>query len=400
MASYEMGPACGVGAKLARPVELTCFALIVANVVLLGTAYIQDLATPANTAGAYDFITTWSAGELTLMGRAAAAYDWPTFKLVEESALGHSFDGYLGWPYPPTFLFVAAFLALLPYTIALVLWVFGTFLAYLAAIRTIVGDRAGYFLAAGFPAIVANAIVGQNGFLSAALIGGTLALTERNPICAGALLGLLTYKPHLGILFPIALLAGGRWRVFVSAGVVAVLMAAASLMAFGIKSWQAFFSGVGFTVYSNGMANWGKLQSVFGVTLTLGGSERLAWIVQAVVALIAAGAIAVLWRSRAAHELKAAALGVGTLLAAPHLFAYDLVILGVPMAFLFRLGSAGGFLAYEMAGMGLACLLILALAVVQAPVGLAAVIVVAALIIKRALATGSVAISLPESATA
>ena len=180
----------------------------------------------------YDFITTWSAGELTLMGHAAAAYDWPTFKLVEESVLGHPFDGYLGWPYPPTFLFVAAFLALLPYTIAFVLWVFGTFLAYLAAIRAIVGDRVGYFLAAGFPAIVANAIVGQNGFLSAALIGGTLALMERNPICAGALLGLLTYKPHLGILFPIALLASGRWRVFVSAGVVAVLMAAASLIGF------------------------------------------------------------------------------------------------------------------------------------------------------------------------
>ena len=297
-------------------------------------------------------------------------------------------------------MFAAAFLALLPYAIAFVLWVFGTFLAYLAAIRAIIGDRIGYFLAAAFPAIVANAIIGQNGFLSAALIGGTLALMERNPICAGALLGLLTYKPHLGILFPIALLASGRWRVFVSAGVVAVLMAAASLMAFGIKSWQEFFSSMGFTLYANGMANWGKLQSVFGVTLTLGGSERLAWIVQAVVALIAAGAIAMLWRSRAAYELKAAALGVGTLLTAPHLLAYDLVILAVPMAFLFRLGSAGGFLAYEMAGMGLACLLILALAVVQAPVGLAAVVVVAALIIKRTLATGSVAISLPESAAA
>ncbi|MGB6320522.1 MAG: hypothetical protein WBF64_03210, partial [Xanthobacteraceae bacterium] len=75
MASYEMGPACGVGAKLARPAELTCFALIVANVVLLGTAYVQDLVTPANTAGAYDFITTWSAGKMTLTGHAAAAYD-------------------------------------------------------------------------------------------------------------------------------------------------------------------------------------------------------------------------------------------------------------------------------------------------------------------------------------
>jgi hypothetical protein len=120
--------------------------------------------------------------------------------------------------------------------------------------------------------------------------------------------------------------------------------------------------------------------------------------VQVVVALIAAGAIAMLWRSRAAYDLKAAALGVGTLLTAPHLLAYDLVILAAPLAFLFRLGRAGGFLAYEMAGMGLACLLILALAVVNAPVGFAAILVVAALIIKRALVTGSVAISSPETA--
>ena len=398
MTTCDIGPARRAGTKLARPVELTCFALIVANVVLLGIAYVQDFVTPADTAGVYDFITTWSAGEMTLMGHAAAAYDWPTLKLVEESVLGHPFDGYLGWPYPPPFLFAAAFLALLPYAVAFVVWVFGTFLAYLAAIRAIIGDRVGYFLAAAFPAIVANAVIGQNGFLSAALIGGTLALMERSPICAGALLGLLTYKPHLGILFPIALLASGRWRVFVSASVVAMLMAAASLAAFGINIWQEFLSSMGFTLYANGMANWGTLQSVFGVTLTLGGSERLAWTVQVVVALIVVGAIAMLWRSRAAYELKAAALGVGTLLTAPHLLAYDLVILAVPLAFLFRLGSAGEFLAYEMAGMGLACLLILVLAVVNAPVGFAAVLVVAALIIKRAMATGSVAISLPETA--
>jgi Glycosyltransferase family 87 len=398
MAFCEIGPACSTGAKLARPVELACFALIVANVVLLATAYVQDLATPADIAGVYDFITTWSAGKMTLAGHAAATYDWPSLKLVEENVLGHPFDGYLGWPYPPTFLFAAGFLALFPYAIAFIFWVFGTFVAYIASVRAIIGDRIGYFLAAGFPAVVANAVIGQNGFLSATLIGGALALMERSPICAGALLGLLTYKPHLGILFPIALLAGGRWRVFISAGIVAVVMAAASLTVFGIKSWQEFFSGMGYTLYANGMANWGKLQSVFGVTLTLGGGERLAWTVQVAVALVVAGAVALLWRSRAAYELKAAALGVGILLTAPHLLAYDLVILAVPLAFLFRLGSAGGFLAYELAGMGLACLLILGLVVVQAPVGFAAVLVVAALIIKRAFATRSVPISVPESA--
>ncbi|MFY9693513.1 MAG: DUF2029 domain-containing protein, partial [Xanthobacteraceae bacterium] len=82
--------------------------------------------------------------------------------------------------------------------------------------------------------------------------------------------------------------------------------------------------------------------------------------------------------------------GVGTLLAAPHLFAYDLAILAVPLAFLIRLGRTDGFLPHEMGGIGLACLLILLLPAVRLPVGLTAVLVVAALIVMRALATGSV----------
>lgn len=397
MASHETFSPRG-GARLARPAEFICLALIVANAALFGNTYVQELMAPRDAGSFYDFVTTWSAGHMALMGRGAAIYDWLALRLVDESVLGHSFDGYLGWPYPPTFLFAAAALSLFPYAIAFVLWVFGTFLAYLAAIRAIIGDRVGYFLACAFPAVVANAVVGQNGFISAALIGGTLTLMERRPICAGALLGLLTYKPHLGILFPIALLASGRWRVFVSAGIVAALMAAASLAVFGTQTWQEFFSGIGYDLYANGMADWGKLQSAFGVTLTLGGSEALAWTVQVVVALIAAVATAILWRSRAAFELKAAALGAGTLLTAPHLFAYDLVILAVPLAFLIRLGRTDGFLAHEMDGIGLACLLILLLPSVTAPVGFAAVLVVTALIIRRALTTGSVAISIPDSA--
>jgi Glycosyltransferase family 87 len=399
MSSCKMSPTRAGSTGLARPVELTCIALIVANVVLLGNSYMQGLVGPDGTGSVYDFVTTWSAGRMAVMGHAAAAYDWPTLKLVDESVLGHPFDGYLGWLYPPTFLFAAAALALLPYTIAFAFWVFGTFLAYLAAIRSIVRDRDGYILAAAFPAVVANFIVGQNGFLSAALIGGTLSFMERRPICAGVLLGLLTYKPQLGILFPIALLASGRWRVFVTASLVAAVIAAASWAAFGSESWQVFFPSVGYALYSNDMIDWGKLQTTFGLMRALGGSDVLAWTVQIVVSLIAAGAIAVLWRSRAAYEIKAAALGAGTLLATPHLFAYDLVVLAVPLAFMFQLGRARGFLPHELAGMGFACLLILTLTFVKAPVGFAAVLVVTALIIKRALNTRSVAKSLSEYAS-
>ncbi len=187
----------------------------------------------------------------------------------------------------------------------------------------IIGDRIGYLLGAAFPAVLANAFVGQNGFVSAGLIGGTLYLLERRPILAGVLLGLLTYKPHLGLLFPIALVAGRHWRAFAAAAIVATLMAAASWAAFGAEAWQAFVAGIGKSsqaFLSDGWADWSKLQTAFGLTRTLGGSETLAWSVQAGVMLLAAAAVAALWASRAAYEIKAAALGVGAMLATPYLY--------------------------------------------------------------------------------
>ncbi len=398
MTVYEMSSAHGAGGRLARPVELICFALVVAHATYLATAYLQGiwLVAPDGSGVPSDFVNVWAAGRMVLAGNAVSVYDWPAHKLVEESAIGHSFAGYFGWHYPPTFLFVAAVLSLLPYAIAYVIWVLATFPAYLLAVRVIIGDRIGYLLAAAFPAVLSNFVVGQNGFLTAGLVGGALVLLERRPVWAGVLLGLLTYKPHLGLLFPIALVAGGYWRAFFAAAIVATLMVAASLIAFGADAWHAFFGNIGHTsqaFLSEGWADFSKLQTAFGLTRTLGGSEILAWSVQTAVALAAAAAVALLWRSRAPYEIKAAALGVGAMLATPYLYTYDLVVLAVPLAFLFRLGRARGFLAHELAGIGLACLLILIFPFVKAPVGFAAVLVVAALIGHRALLRESTALS-------
>ena len=386
MATYEISPLHGSGAKLSRPVELFCFALLVVNVVFLATSWVQGswLIGADGTAIFNDFVTIWAAGKMALAGHAAQAYDWTQLKSVDESIVS-SVSGYLVWPYPPTFLLAAAALALLPYVTAFFVWVFGTFIVYLAIIRAVIGDRVGYFLAAGFPAVIANALVGQTAFLSAALIGGALVFMDTQPIWAGLLLGLLTYKPHLGLLFPIALAVSGRWRVFFTAGIVAALLAAVSWAVFGSESWVAFASGISHSLVSDGSADWGKMQTVSGLIRAFGGGDTLAWSVQIGVTAIAAAAIAVVWRSSVAYEIKAAALGVAALLAAPHLLTYDLVILAVPLAFLFRLGRAHGFQQYELAGMGLACLLIFVFPFVEAPVGLAAVVVTAALVANRAL---------------
>jgi hypothetical protein len=302
-------------------------------------------------------------------------------------AVGHGFDGYFGWHYPPIFLFAAATLALLPYAWAYLTWLLATLPAYIAATRAITGESGGYWLALAFPALLSNLIVGQNGFITAGLFGGALFFLEKRPALAGVLIGLLTFKPHLGLLIPIALIAGSHWRAFASASVTALTLAVMSWLAFGSETWLAFIHSVPHTsqaFLSDGWADFGKLQTLFGLARMLGAPEAAAWTLQAALAIDAAAAVWLIWRSRAVYEVKAAALVTGALLATPYLYTYDLVVLAIPLAYLYRLGRRKTFLPYEIGGMAAACALIASFPFIGAPVGFASVAIVAALVLRRA----------------
>ncbi len=377
------------GEPLARPLELACVALTLGHVVYLAASYWQGtwIVGPDGKGIASDFVNVWAAGKLALQGTPALAYDWPIHKTIEDLAVGHSFAGYFGWHYPPMFLFAAAALAALPYPVSYLLWLAATFPAYLGAIRSIIGERSGYLLATAFPALLANFVVGQNGFLTAGLFGGALVMLEKRPVLAGVMIGLLTYKPHFGLLIPIVLIASGHWRTFASASVTALIIAALSLAAFGAETWAAFFASISHTsqaFLSDGWADFGKLQTMFGLARTLGAPEQTAWIMQGAMALAAAVTVVTIWRGKAGYDIKAAALATGTMLATPYLYTYDLVVLAVPLAFLFRLGRRTQFLPYEASGMALACALIASFPFVTFPVGFAALLIVAALIVRRA----------------
>jgi glycosyl transferase family 87 len=336
---------------------------------------------------ANDFVNVVAAGRLTLEGHPTLAYDWPLHKAAEVRAVGHDFAGYYGWHYPPTFLFVAVALATLPYLAGALIWLGATLAAYAVALGAILRDRAGVFLALGFPAALWNVTAGQNGFLTAALIGGTLSLLETRPALAGVCLGLLTYKPQFGLLFPIALVAGGHWRTIAVAALLAAGLAALSWLAFGTASWEAFVHGLPVTsrvVLGEGAADWYRLQSLFGLVRAHGGSEPLAWTAQAIGSIAVAIAVAFLWRSRTPYELKAAALAAGTLLATPYLYMYDVVVLAVAVAFLLRFTLARPLAAIDVAGLLAAGALMLAYPYVKTQVGLAAVLIVLVLVARQA----------------
>jgi hypothetical protein len=229
-------------------------------------------------------------------------------------------------------------------------------------------------------------LVGQNGFLTASLIGGTLYLMPTRPVLSGICLGLLSYKPQYGLLFPLVLIAASQWTVFFTAGAVAVAVALASWLAFGTESWQAFFHWMPMfsqAFLTEGRAPWGKMQSIFAVVRYFGGTEPLGWLFQWIMSATVAVVLTLVWRSRIRYPLKAAALATGTLLITPYLFLYDLMVLAIAMAFLVRIGLRKGFERHELPALCLAVALLMFYPLVGAPTGFVATLIVSGLIAAR-----------------
>jgi hypothetical protein len=365
-----------------------CFALFVINAAFFPTAFFahwwifdeKGLGIPT------DFVNVWSAGRLVLDGHPALAYDWDIQKQVQVAVLGRSYQGNFAWHYPPPFLFVASLLAHFPYAVAFIGWAAASLVPYLAVMRGIVGRPFGLLLALAFPVVLTNTLVGQNGFLTASLIGGTLYLMPARPVLSGICLGLLSYKPQYGLLFPLVLIAASQWTVFFTAGAVAVAMAFASWLAFGTESWQAFFHWMPMfsqAFLTEGRAPWGKMQSIFAVVRYFGGSEPLGWLFQWIMSATVAVVLTLVWRSRISYPLKAAALATGTLLITPYLFLYDLMVLAIAMAFLVRIGLSKGFEHHELPALGLAAALLMFYPLVGAPTGFVATLIVSGLIAAR-----------------
>jgi hypothetical protein len=378
-------------------IRLVATALLIASAAgflyLVVTAHgaVDQLGRPLGT----DFSNVYAAGTYALEGNAAAAFDPPQQFAREQTIFGPDTQFY-GWHYPPFFLFIAAALALMPYGLALFVWQATTLALYLLVIGGIVtfkspsperggmacearqggvtsfavamtptrqpsaadlplsgggiGSANWLLLALAFPAVLINIGHGQNGFLTAALLGGGLVMLDRRPLVAGILFGLMVYKPQYGLLLPLVLVISGRWRAFAAAAVTVVLLTVATTAVFGPSIWHAFAASTAFTrsiVLEQGNTGWYKIQSVFAWARMWGAGIPLAYALQAVVIAMLVVAMLWLWRSPAHFAVKAAALCIGTILATPYSFDYDMMVLAPPIAFLATDGIARGFAPWE-----------------------------------------------------
>jgi hypothetical protein len=223
---------------------------------------------------------------------------------------------------------------------------------YLAALWRIFPRPLTLWVGLAFPAVFWTVTHGQTSFLTTSLFCWGLLQLPRRPALAGILFGALTFKPHLGLLLPVALVAGRHWRAVVAAALTSILSAVMSVVFFGTGVWADFLASTTDTrsMLESGL-NFGqyyKMQSVFAAARLLGSPMLFAYGLQALVALGAAGAVVWVWRRPTGDpDMKNAALMAATPLSTAFIFDYDLTLLAPAIAWLARKGVTDTALSYE-----------------------------------------------------
>jgi hypothetical protein len=339
----------------------------------------------------YDFINFWAASYIGLTGHFQDAYSVPQLLKAIQVAVPGS-QGVFAWFYPPTFYLVILPLALLPYVVAYWAFMLSTMGFYLLVFRRVVRSRDAMWCLAAFPGLWVTFTLGQNGFLTAALAGAALLCLERRPVLAGVCIGLLAIKPHLALLFPVALIAIGAWRTFIAAAVTALAFTTFSVIALGVDTLKAFLSNLGYArlflesgtlpwmllesggipekLVKSGVYPWLKMPSVFAFVRLLGMPDPAAYAIHAVAAACSVAAVWHVWRCCRDWQLRGAALMTATFLVSPYVFDYDLAWLAFPIAWLALAGLRDGWSRGEREVLVAAWLLPLSMALIAGTISI------------------------------
>lgn len=316
---------------------------VVAVVAYLATVR-DGLDLQGNVLGT-DFVTFYAASLIALAGRGVDAFDYRLLAEVQHQLFPGYEQGPFAWFDPPTFLLVVTPLALVPYLVSFAGFVAGTATAWLATLRRTLTRPGALWVAIAFPGLWVCAAQGQNGLLTAALAGGSVLLHQRRPVVSGVLLGLLAIKPHLAVLFAVALVAGRAWRTLAVAAGTALAFLAASVAVFGREVLPAWLGSLQLAraATESGLLPWTKMPSSFALLRLLDVPVGLAYAGHAVVAVGAAAAVWLVWRRSDSLPLRGAVLLAATFLANPYAFDYDLAWLAFPIAWLAGLGLDHGW---------------------------------------------------------
>lgn len=311
--------------------------------IYLHTMMVPGLIDRAGRFKGTDYIQFYVMGSLLVDGRAGSLYDGRAHLDEGRRRIDPALALYASHPnYGPQIALLFAPLALLPFGWSLALFLSIMSLCYGISVWLVWRHCEGLWnhgglvavLAAGSPLFFTMVLYGQLSAIALLFWSVGFAAMRRNrPFCAGLALGCLIYKPTLGVVFGLVFLLSGQWRLVAGALAAVAGQLVAALLVAGVNP-IAQYAHVLWTLLLNP-----QLVEVFPTELhsLRGFFQLLIPSPAAVTACFALALVGVLmvalrsWHSGAPVALRWSELVLLTVLASPHLLAYDLVVLTLPL---------------------------------------------------------------------
>ena len=305
--------------------------------IVIGLSYHGDFR-PYNNALGWDWAIFHTAARAWYDGNLAHIYDqvWLKGALHAASLNGLKAPSvYPAFHYPPTFLLLLLPFGALGFAASYALAQLLSFSGLVWALRRFTGrTRQFWFFLASLwacPAAANNVMSGQNVFLIAALYVVGFGLLDAQPLLAGAVVGLASFKPQIALMVPFAFLGARNWRALAGFAASALLLALASALVFGVEIWQQWFALMlhpRHDVAYTGI-DWGRMwdDSVYTIAALLGASKTVANIVQLLATLAAAACVYLAYRRPMANDLRFAVFLAASVVGSPHVSPYDMVLL-------------------------------------------------------------------------
>lgn len=301
-----------------------------------------------------DYIVLYTSGRMAASGHAIDIYKAEKARELAQKLTGVILPKDVQWFYLPTSLLaIVSLLSYIPFYISLLVWIAVTFAAAALALYLLVPkQRILSLLAFGFPGVMLNIRWGQTGFLNTALLGAGLYFMQSNPILAGLIFGMLSYKPQF-LLFPfLILLISKEWRTLTWSVLFGLATIVISFMFLGADIWIMFFHHF-YTAFPALLGSiWRttiKIQPTLYTSLRLFGLNGY-WLdgILALFGIFVTLMSAWVYNRTDRVALKGSVLILGIFAVMPYFIQYDLMILCIPFVLIAYDFLENGCRKYEL----------------------------------------------------
>ncbi|TAL39828.1 MAG: DUF2029 domain-containing protein [Alphaproteobacteria bacterium] len=312
-----------------------------------------------------DFVNVWFGAKQAMAGKIGHIFRTKEYLSDMRSLLGADYPRH-NFSYPPHILPLILLFGIAPYFSSLFLWTAAGLGCFVAALKKNPFIKFGWpalLLTALSPAAIFNGMFGQNGAFTAAFFLGGLYLCESSPVLAGILFGLLTVKPHLGVMIPLVLLLRRNWKCFLSAAVTACALVAASGLIWGVQPWRDYLTDT--LPYQSEFLNGPYrvfnplMPGIWSDIMRLIPGEDWGYIIYAVAAVFALFVTAAAVRREGITARSVLVIALSTICILPYGFNYDMVAVAGALAI--YLGTQAELRLSAFVAMGLLWMLPLAL---------------------------------------